>query len=303
MWTYSHFRKTLLWYYDHKIVYNILSKQNYIKWKFRKLTGYSLSLTNPKTFCEKIQWLKFNMIREDFTKMVDKVDAKSYVRDIIGDDYIIPTYGVWNNLSEVEWEKLPNQFVIKLTNDSGGIVVCKDKSTFDKSVAIQKLSKKKRCDYSKYNAEYPYHGLQNRIIAEKLLVNENDPELKDYKFFCFNGKAKFCQVIADRTTNETIDFYDRKWAHQEFIGLLNADTHIHKSFIPHERPENYLEMCKIADKIASEINTPFVRIDLYNANNKIYFGEITFFPASGMGHIVPAEWDYKLGNMIHLPNV
>lgn len=294
----SHIRKTIEWYYDHYFVAPFFSKEYYLKRKFKKRVGYPLNLKSPKTFCEKIQWLKFNMQRSDFTMMVDKVDAKKYVADIIGSEHIIKTYGVWDSVTEVDWNSLPNSFVIKVTNDSGGIVICKDKGKLDINETIRKLGVKSANDYSKYNMEYPYQNLRSRIIAEELMVNGTDAELKDYKLYCFNGKAEYCQVIADRKTDETIDFYDRQWSHQPFIGL---NPKVHHAVEPIAMPLNYQEMLVIADKISTKINHPFVRVDLYNVNGNIYFGEITFFPSSGMGHIQPLEWDRRLGELIKLP--
>lgn len=296
MWSKEHLIKTWHYYLEKYILYYILSPKMYIRWRFKQKNGYPLNLSNPKTFCEKIQWLKFNNIRPDFTKLVDKIDAKEYASSIIGSDYIIPTIGVWDNISDIDWDSLPNSFVIKVTNDSGGIVICRDKSKLDIDSVKRKLSKRSS-DYSKNTFEYPYKHLVSRIIVEQLMTNGTDLELKDYKFYCFNGRAEYCQVIADRTVDETIDFFDRKWVHQPFIGL---NPNVHHAINDVSAPTHYDEMLNIADKIATSVNHPFVRVDLYNVNGKIYFGEITFFPSSGFGHIHPIEWDRKLGDMIIL---
>lgn len=259
--------------------------------------GYRLDLNHPKTFCEKIQWLKLNNRREDFTKMVDKVDAKDYVASVIGSQYIIPTLGVWDSFDEIDFNELPDGFILKCAHDSSKGVVCGDKTTLDKKKMKHRMEFFQRKTYYKQNREYPYKNVPHRLIAEKFLVNGTDSELKDYKFYCFNGRAKYCQLIADRSTDETIDFYDRDWKRQEFIGLLPTAHHAPTA---HDMPEHYDKMLEIADKLASSINTPFVRIDLYNVNGEIYFGEITFFPNSGIGEFRPKEWDMKLGEMINL---
>lgn len=275
-----------------------LSDSLFVKLSFRHKKGYWMDFQHPQTFCEKLQWLKLNHKRDDFTMMVDKAEAKKFVASIIGDNYIIPTFGVYNNFEEIDFNALPNQFILKCTHNSSGGVICKDKETFDIEIAKKHFDIYFKQEYFIQNREYPYKNVPHRIIAEQFMVNEKDKELKDYKFFCFNGKAEYCQLIADRSTHETIDFYDRNWKHQEFIGL-NPNADFAKK--QEEMPINYFEMVNIADRIATKINAPFVRIDLYNINKKIYFGEITFFPLTGLGEFRPKEWDKKLGDMIILP--
>lgn len=274
-----------------------LSDSLFVKLSFRHKKGYWMDFDHPQTFCEKMQWLKLNNKREDFTLMVDKTEAKKYVASIIGEEYIIPTFGVYNNFEEIDFNKLPNQFILKCTHNSSGGVICKDKETFDIEIAKKHFDIYFKQEYFIQNREYPYKNVPHRIIAEQFMVNEKDKELKDYKFFCFNGKAEYCQLIADRSSDETIDFYDREWNHQEFIGL-NPKANFAK--VQEKKPYNYSEMVDIADRIATKINAPFVRIDLYNINKKIYFGEITFFPLTGLGEFRPKEWDNKLGSMIEL---
>lgn len=289
----------------HKLGWAILkrtafcfSDELFIKLKFRLVKGYWLNLNNPQTFCEKLQWLKLNNKRKDFTIMVDKIDAKKYVSSIIGEEYIIPTLGVYNTFEDIDFDLLPNQFIVKCSHNSSGGVICKDKTNFDTSLVKKHIEKYINKTYFTKNREYPYKDVPHRIIIEKFLTNGADNELNDYKFYCFNGRAEYCQLIANRSTKETIDFYNRNWEHQEFIGLNAKAVFADKEV---ERPENYSEMLDIADKIAHTINTPFVRIDLYNANKRIYFGEITFFPLSGFGSFRPKVWDNKLGELIKLP--
>ena len=267
---------------------------------FRQKVGYWPNLKHPKTFCEKIQVLKLiSKSHPEFTKMVDKVEAKDFVASIIGTDYIIPTIGVWNHFDDIDFDVLPDNYILKCTHDSSKGVVVRDHTKVDKPSLKRRMEKYLKQNYYKNNKEYPYKNVPHRIIAETFLVNRNDQELTDYKFFCFNGHAKYVQIISNRTTDETIDFYDRDWNRQEFIGL-NPNTH--HSVKPHIKPSNYVDMFEIADKISNAINFPFVRIDLYNVNGKIYFGEITFFPASGMGKFRPSKWDHILGTMIKLPS-
>ena len=175
-----------------------LPNQTYLKLLFRHCVGYRLNLNSPKTYNEKLQWLKLNDIHPEYTNMVDKVEAKKYVASIIGEKYIISTLGVWDSVEEIEWDKLPNQFVIKVTSDSGGIVVCKNKSTLDVEKAKAKLAKGWGKNYYIYNKEYPYKNVKPRIIAEQYMEDESGYELKDYKIFCFDGEPKFLFVASDR---------------------------------------------------------------------------------------------------------
>lgn len=276
---------------------NILTDSLYLKWKFKRNVGYSLNLNNPKSFNEKLQWLKLNDLHPEFTPMVDKVESKVFVANIIGNKYIIPTLAVWDNTDDIDWNALPNQFVIKVTSDSGGIVVCKDKASLDIKAAKRKLEKGWGCNYYKYNREYPYRNLIPHIIAEQYMEDEYG-ELRDYKIFCFNGEPRLLFVASDRQKKDEetkFDFFDTEWNHLPF-----TNGHPNSSHLP-EKPDNFEEMLEIARKLAKNINTPQVRIDLYNSKGLIYFGEITFFHWSGMKPFVPEEWDYKLGEMIRLP--
>lgn len=276
----------------------LLPDKLYLRIKFRRRMGYWMDFKNPKTFSEKMQWLKINCRRDDFTVMVDKAEVKKYVAQLIGEEYVVPTLGIYNSVKEIDFGKLPEQFVLKCTHDCCCNVICNDKSQLDKEMVLKKLRRGLKRQYDIQNREYPYKNVQHRIIAEKFLSDGINADLIDYKFFCFNGETRFCQVIATRSTDETIDFYDRCWNHQEFIGL-SPDAH-HASAAHHE-PGNYNEMWSIADKLASAIGHPFVRIDLYSVKGKTFFGEITFFPFSGLGNFHPKEWNLRLGQMIHIP--
>lgn len=274
----------------------ILPYSLFIRIMFRQKVGYWPNLKHPKTFCEKIQVLKLkSKAHPEFTKMVDKVDAKVFVASIIGEEYIIPTIGVWDHFDDIDFESLPDNCIIKCAHDSSKGVVIRDHTHVDVPSLKKRMEHYQRQNYYSKNREYPYKNVPRRIIAEKYLVNGTDKELMDYKFFCFNGRAEYVQIIANRTTDETIDFYDREWKHQEFIGL---NPKAHHSVELHHRPDNYIEMFEVADRLSKAIGFPFVRIDLYNVNGKIYFGEITFFPAGGMGMIKPSRWDYILGNKL-----
>ena len=274
----------------------------YLKIRYYLYFRKRLNLKSPKTFTEKIQWLKLYNRKPEYTIMVDKQAVKDFVKSKVGEEYIIPTLGVWNKPEEIEWDLLPNQFVLKTTHGGGGngVVICKNKKTFNKQVAIDRLNKSLRSDIYSTLREWPYKNVTKRIIAEKYMVSKKDKNLlsslSDYKFFCFNGRPKYCQVIRDRYSKETIDFYDMKWEHQDFVGLNPIAKF---GLAPVARPNNLEKMIFICQELSK--STPFIRVDLYIVDDSIYFGELTFFPASGFGVFSPEEWNLKLGEMIKLP--
>lgn len=270
-----------------------LSDKLYLKLLFRHRVGYSLNLDNPRSYNEKLQWLKLNDLHLEYTQMVDKVEAKKYVASKIGEKYIISTISVYDNVEEIDFDALPKQFVLKCTHDSGGIVVCKDKALLDVEKAKRKLKKGWGKNYYKYNREYPYRDVKPRIIAEQYMEDESGYELKDYKFFCFSGEPQLLFVATDRPLDTKFDFFDLNWNHLPFTnGHPNNPN-------PIAKPKNFEEMKDVARKLSQGL--PHVRVDLYNVNGKIYFGELTFFHWSGMTPFVPLEWDYKLGELLKLP--
>ena len=279
-----------------------LPDKTYLQLLYRFKMGHRLDLNHPKTFTEKIQWLKLYNRRPEYTLMVDKYAVKKYVADIIGEKYIIPTLGVWDKPEDIDWDALPNEFVLKTTHGggSGGVVICKDKKTFDRNKAILTLRDSMNSDIYRSLREWPYKDVKKRVLAEKYMAPKdmvNNPiyDLSDYKFFCFNGEPKYCQVIRDRHSKESIDFYDMNWRHQEFVGLNPIASN---GINPVPRPLLLDDMICICHKLSE--NMKFVRIDMYVIDNRIYFGEITFYPASGMGLFNPDKWNEELGNQISL---
>lgn len=256
--------------------------------------GKKLDLDNPKTFNEKLQWLKLHDRKDVYTKMVDKYEVKEYVANIIGKKYIIPTLGVYDKFEDIDFNKLPDQFVIKCTHDSGGLVIVKDKKELNIKNAKKKINKSLRKNYYYGNREWPYKNVKPRIIIEKYMEDKKDKELRDYKLFCFNGKFKVMFIATNRQGDgETcFDFFDRDFKHLPFVnGHPNALNPPHK-------PSNFDKMVELAEKLSKDI--PQVRIDFYDVDDKIYFGEITFFHWSGMVPFEPEEWDKKMGDMIDL---
>ena len=279
-----------------------LPDKTYLQLLYRFKKGHRLDLNDRKTFTEKIQWLKLYTRRPEYTLMVDKYAVKKYVADIIGEKYIIPTLGVWDKPEDIDWDALPNEFVLKTTHGggSGGVVICKDKKTFDRNKAILTLRDSMNGDIYRSLREWPYKDVKKRVLAEKYMAPKdmvNNPiyDLSDYKFFCFNGEPKYCQVIRDRHSKESIDFYDMNWRHQEFVGLNPIASN---GINPVPRPLLLDDMICICHKLSE--NMKFVRIDMYVIDNRIYFGEITFYPASGMGLFNPDKWNEELGNLISL---
>lgn len=270
----------------------------YLKLLFRIKMGYRLNLKHPKTFSEKLQWLKLYNQRGEFTQMVDKYAVKEYVANIIGKEHVIPTLGVWNNPKDIEWDMLPEKFVLKATNGGGsdGVVICTDKNRFDKQEAVTKLIKSENSSIYYLLREWPYKNVPHRIIAERFVEPDSDKtDLPDYKFFCFNGEPRYCQVISGRKNKMSIDFFDYKWNHQPFheprtYGFADVEP---------QKPIHFEQMWVAARELAQ--NLPFSRIDFYDTNKGFFFGEITFFPTTGMGGFEPKEWDYQFGNWITLP--
>jgi len=265
-----------------------------LKWKLRM--DYPLNLDNPKTYNEKLQWLKLHDRKPIYTTMVDKYEAKKYVADIIGEEYIIPTLAVYDRVEDIDFDKLPNQFVLKWTHDSGGIVICKDKSKLNIDDAIKKLKKGERSHYYWRSREWPYKNVKPRIIAEQYMEDSTTSELRDYKFFCFDGEVKALFIATDRQKKgeETkFDFFDADFNHLDIKnGHPNAE-------IPPAKPKMFDNMKELAGKLSKGI--PQLRVDFYEVNGKVYFGELTFSHWSGMKPFEPVEWDYKFGEWIKLP--
>lgn len=273
---------------------SFLSDKLYLKLKYRAMMGKKLDLKNPKTFNEKLQWLKLYDRKPEYTVMVDKYTVKKYVADKIGEKYIIPTLGVWDKFEDINFEQLPDQFVLKCTHDSGGLVICKDKLKLDIAGAREKMTKSLKRDFYLMGREWPYKNVPRKIIAEKFMVDESGVELKDYKFFCFDGKPKFFKIDFGRFQEHRANYYDMD-------GNLLPFAEVECMPNPERRfklPSNFQDMINIVSTLSTNIS--FVRIDLYNINGQIYFGEITFYPASGFGIIEPFEWDKKIGSWIKI---
>ena len=284
-------------YLMNKNFFNWMSDEQYLKIKYRLIMKKKLDLEKPQTYNEKLQWLKLNDRKNGYTKMVDKYEAKKYVASVIGEQYIIPTLGVWEKFKDINFEILPKQFVLKPTHTSGDVFICKDKNNIDYKKLKKKVNKWLKRKYYFLHREWPYKNVKPRIIAETYIENKEEIGLKDYKFMCFNGKVKCSFVCTNRNSKQglSVDFFDLNWKKMPFTRHYpNSGEHINK-------PINYNQMLQLAEKLAK--NIPFVRVDFYEVNRKIYFGELTFYPGAGFEEFSPEKYDRGLGEWLDLPEI
>lgn len=271
-----------------------MSDEAYLKMMYRIKMGKSLDLDNPKTFNEKLQWLKIHDRKPEYAIMVDKYAVKKYVADIIGEEYIVPTFGKWGRFDDIDFDKLPNQFVLKCNHSTGGIVIVQDKRKFDREAARKKLEKKLKRNHFWYAREWVYKDVQPCIIAEKY-IEDSGKDLKDYKIHCFNGEPKLTLVCCNRFNGGglTEDFFDINWRH---VPVARMEHPFSSESI--REPKSYVLMLNLAKKLAEEMK--FLRVDFYNIAGRIYFGELTFYPAAGLKMFEPPEWDEIFGSWLNL---
>lgn len=286
------FFETIEYYKRH-----FVNPESYILRMFRKRMGYELNLQNPKTYSEKLQWMKLYDHNPLYTKLVDKYEVKRYIAERIGEQYIIPTFGVWDSVENIDFDSLPNQFVLKCTHDSGGLVICKDRKTFDLKKAKRKLKKSLKRNFYYMGLEWPYKNVKPRIIAEQYMEDNKTRELRDYKFFCFRGDVKALFIATDRQKegeDVKFDFFDTDYNHLPF-----RQGHENAPVLP-VKPLCFEEMKRLAALLSKDL--PQVRVDFYEVNGKIYFGEMTFFHHGGWTKFDPAEWDDIFGEWLTLPD-
>lgn len=273
-----------------------LSDELYIKWLYYLECGHKLNLANPKRYNEKLQWLKLYYRAPLWTQMVDKYRVKKLVSKRVGGEYVAPVLGVWERAEDIEWDKLPNQFVLKTNHDSGnnGVFICKDKSKIEKEKWIQKINASLRRDTSIPGREWPYRDVKRCVFAEQYLEDATG-ELRDYKFFCFDGVVKYLFIATERQSGGEVkfDYFDADFNHLDIV------QHHPMSEKPIEKPALFDEMKSLAAKLSEGL--PEVRVDLYEVNGRIYFGEYTFFHHGGMVPFHPDKWDFVWGEQIHLP--
>ena len=273
---------------------NWLSDKTYIFLKYYGMTGKKLDLNEPKGFNEKIQYLKLYNRNTEYIQYVDKYAVRNYVSDVIGDKYLVPLYCKWDSADEISFEKLPDQFVLKCNHDSGSIKIIKNKNMASlEEIKEYYATRIKRSPFY-YGREWPYKYVKPCVVAEAYL-EDNTGELKDYKFFCFCGEVRFFKVDFDRFKNHRANYYDK----------LGNFMPISEMLVPNDANANIIlpdeigEMIQLAEKLSKDM--PFVRVDFYDVNGKIYFGEMTFFPGSGFDPFIPEEWEMRIGDMLKLP--
>lgn len=278
----------------HRNWFNWMSDELYLKLGYRSYMHKKLNLDNPKTFNEKLQWLKINDRRPEYTMFVDKYAVRSFISKTIGSEYLIPLVGgPWKSPDEIDFDMLPQQFVLKCNHNSGGVIICKDKASLDIAKAKKQLKVWMKHNSYPASREWPYKNVKPLIIAEEYIVDESGYQLKDYKFFCFDGCPKALFVATDRATDTRFDFFDMDFNH---LPIKNGHEN---SDLPIAKPMGFEEMKRIASILSKGV--PQVRVDLYDVNGKIYFGELTLSHWGGTTPFEPEEWDYRFGEWIKLP--
>ena len=274
---------------------NWMPDEAYLKKVFYYVFGYKPDLEHPRTYNEKLQWLKLHDRKPLYTQLVDKYEMKRYVAEKIGPDYVIPVVGgPWNSVDEIDFDSLPDQFVLKCTHDSGGVVICRDKTAFDFEAAKKKLAKSLRRNYYWTNREWPYKDVKPRILAEKYMADAGG-DLWDYKVMCFGGQPRLIQVHKGRFGCHTQDYYDTDWNRLELVqGIPMSET-------PDEKPVFLSEMLRLSSILSADF--AHLRLDWYCVGGQLYLGEFTLYDSSGLEPFEPAVYDQLLGEMIDLGKV
>lgn len=290
------FLKKVLRFLIYRGFFDLLSDRLFLYILYYAHLGKKLNLKNPKTFNEKLQWLKLYNRKAEYTQMVDKYEVKKYIKERLGEEYIVPTIGVWDKFEEIEFKDFPEQFVLKCTH-SGGIIICKDKSEFNLEEARRKINDSMRKNYFLHGREWPYKNVRPRILAEEFVPNSNDEQGEDslvvYKVFCFGGEPKLIQVIQnDKRKDESIDYFDIDWK------LLELKQNFPNSKIHLNKPDKFSEMLDLSSELSK--GTPFLRVDWYVSMGKLLFSEFTYYSDAGIAAFEPEEWDRKLGEWIEL---
>lgn len=277
-------------------VLGLIPDSLYLRLRYYMHTKKRLNLRNPKRFNEKLQWLKLYNRRPEYTVMVDKYRVREYIKDTIGEEYLIPLIGVWDNVDDIDFNALPEKFVIKCNHNSGeGMYICTDKSKMDVEKVKEGLKRGLEQDYYLCDREWPYKNVPHKIVAEEYLDDGSGRGINDYKVFNFNGEPYIIQVDFDRFIEHKKNLYTTEWILCDFA--FNYPSHPEVK-IP--KPEKLDEMLELSRKLSKD--SPYMRTDFYSVNGKLYFGELTFFPASGYGEFKPDDIDFELGEKIILPD-
>lgn len=287
--------KTVLFLANHNCL-NWVSDENYAKLTYRAKLGRKLDLNNPVTFNEKIQWLKLYDRNPEYSGFVDKYESKNIVKDLVGEEFVVPLLGVYDSFDEIDFDVLPNQFVIKTTHDSGGYVIVRDKSELNVAEAKKKIESSQKRNYYKYSREWPYNNVKPRIIIEEYIVGKDGEEMKDFKLFCFNGEFKFGFIISGRSQKVLkMKYFDKDF---NFIPVKQGgDKYIMDESIP--KPKSFDKMVELTKTLTKGF--PFVRMDFIEVDDRLYVGEFTLYHWGGTMPFEPGEWDRKFGEFIELP--
>jgi len=289
--------------YPEKLIYGLermglmdwLNDEAYIKLVYRLAFGRKLNLDNPKAFTEKINWYKLNWRDPKAKVCADKYAVRQYVEDKVGKKYLNDCLGLWENVNEIDFDRLPDKFVLKPTNGSGDVVICAGKKDFDVEKAKKTLAQNKKRHFSSKTREWAYYDLEYRIIGERFIESSDNNQIKDYKFFCFYGEPQFLFVASERGTDALkFDFFDLEW---NWLPITNA--HEHNPNV--KKPEHFDEMLEVVRKLSEDF--PHVRVDLYEEEGKVFFGELTFYHFGGFTRFEPDEWDFKLGEFFDIKKV
>lgn len=281
-------------------LFNWMSDKLYLQIAYYLKTGRTLNLDDPQLFNEKLQWLKLYDRKPLYSSLVDKYEVRTFIKNIIGEEYLIPLLGVWERFEDIDFSVLPEQFVLKCTHDSGSGAICRDKKTFDKKEAKRVIGRSLKHNYFWNGREWPYKNVKPKVIAEKYMTDESQPQLIDYKFYCMNGEVKFLYISQglENHTSARISFYDLDWRP---LLIRRSDYRPFDHIVP--KPYNADMMVELAQNLAKHIEADFVRIDLYEINKRIYFSEFTFFPCGGMMPFEPSKYDRIIGNELTLSNM
>ncbi|EJS00694.1 MULTISPECIES: ATP-grasp fold amidoligase family protein [Bacillus cereus group] len=275
-------------------MFNNYPDDKFLETKFWLRTGKKLDLKKPMTFNEKLQWLKLYDRNPEYTQLVDKLEVRKYIEKTIGKEYLIPLLGEWDKFEDIDFNLLPDQFVLKCTHDSGGLIVCEDKGALNLKRAKKKINRSLKRNFYYHGREWPYKNVKPRIICEKFMVDESGIELKDYKIFCFLGEPKIIQVDYNRFEGHKRNLYDVDWNY-----VSSSIKHPTDPARLIEKPEKLEEMLQLARMLSKEYY--HVRVDFYSIKDKIYFGEMTFYHGSGYEKFEPEEFGYKMGSWLQLP--
>lgn len=275
-------------------LHNFITDEEFVKTRYESAFGKKLNLENPVTYTEKLQWLKLYDHCAEYSTMVDKISVKKYVANKIGDEYIVPLLGVWDKADDIDFEGLPSQFVLKSSHDSGGYIVCKNKESINKGELRKKVNALLKRNYYYGTREWPYKNVPPRVFAEEYLEDSESRELRDYKFFTFGGEPKVLYITSGRGKGDTTaDFFDMEGNHLD----LKIDHEMAE--VEPKLPKNFELMKSLARKLSE--GTPQLRVDFYEVNGRVYFGELTFFHCGGLVPLKPEKWDKQFGEWVDLP--